>query len=127
MRLTLEILGSLALMASSLVFAIVMAVWGPFAPLLYVFGGVSALSVLLLNWGGPDRRLWLERYLWAGLAGNALGLVGALARFPIDHGGFDAHGFGATGGEGNLMLGSWLHLAFLLGAAALGRRRGGEA
>ena len=129
---TLRVLGELvggavALFALSVGFVAFFA-YGPVSPFAFYAGyALLPLALPLLRRWRPirlaGRRLLVD--LWLAAAAPALLLViwAHDARWPLRGERVDAHGWGTTGGEGNLLLLSWLHVLFwLVLVVAWGRR-----
>ena len=97
------------------------ALWGLLA------GGVTVLAALLVlvpRWmrqGIPYRALF-DLWLVALVPAVIVTLLAVQARWPLRQEAMDAHGWGRTDGEVNVLFLSWLHAAFLLALGLFGLR-----
>jgi hypothetical protein len=88
-------------------------------------GYVAMLTLALVRPGPFDRasgRQALDRWLAASLPATALTAVLIRVEWPLRFASWDAHGFGASGGEANTLFFPWLQLACWLVAGLLSRR-----
>jgi hypothetical protein len=67
-----------------------------------------------------------DAWLLAALPAFALAVAFVALRWPFTLDGFDAHGFGASGGEVNALLFPWLHAALWAAALAMVRAKQGR-
>lgn len=86
--------------------------------------GYAATLVVLRNRSGVfrdrmERRALIDLWLAIFPAVAALTVPMVNHRFPISQRGWDAHGFGATGGEVNALLIPWIQLVLWIGAGKL--------
>ncbi len=92
----------------------------------YLFMLLAAIKARSNDWTAFGRQYAKRIFLDTWLIAFALALVCTASlivyRFPIHLGGYDAHGFGASGGEANAFLLPWLnYLLWLLLLALWGR------
>jgi hypothetical protein len=64
----------------------------------------------------------LDAWLIAAVPALAATAILIRLRWPLEFPSWDAHGFGAAGGEANAVLYPWLHAGFWAVAAFAGRR-----
>lgn len=124
LRIAGELLG-LAFVILVLFLCYVLVLGGGLTALwLLLAGGIAVVVVLVylmprwMRLGLPYRALF-DLWLLALVPAALVTLLAVRARWPIRVRAMDAHGWGTTGGEMNVLFLSWLHAAFWLTLALM--------